>query len=101
MTVLMQTDSLVPGSSLRPLLTASSITKSFAGVRALKQASIQLFQGEVHALIGENGAGKSTLDQNLAGALPADSGTLESRRANKLKNTPTEAPPRESAAIYQ
>jgi ABC-type polysaccharide/polyol phosphate transport system ATPase subunit len=43
-------------SSSKPLLIASAITKSFAGVQALKKASFELLEGEVHALIGENGA---------------------------------------------
>src|SRR5260370_33690317 len=64
-------------SSSKPLLRASAMTKNFAGVQALKKASFELLEGEVHALIGENGAGKSTLTKILTGAITADSGTLE------------------------
>jgi ABC-type sugar transport system ATPase subunit len=59
-----------------PLLEAAAITKSFAGVQALKGVSFELREGEVHALVGENGAGKSTLIKVMTGALTPDSGTL-------------------------
>jgi rhamnose transport system ATP-binding protein len=58
------------------LLEATGITKSFAGVHALKEASFELRAGEVHALVGENGAGKSTLIKIITGAEAADAGTL-------------------------
>jgi rhamnose transport system ATP-binding protein len=59
-----------------PLLAASLIAKSYAGVRALSGVSFDVHAGEVHALIGENGAGKSTLIKVITGAVAADSGTL-------------------------
>ena len=58
------------------LLGASSISKSFAGIRALKSVSFDLRPGEVHALVGENGAGKSTLIKVITGAEVPDAGTL-------------------------
>lgn len=84
-----------------PLLSASSITKSFAGVRALKSASLQLLPGEVHALIGENGAGKSTLTKIITGAITADSGTLEVGGEFVYHNDPNSARSLGIAAIYQ
>ncbi|MBX5496375.1 MAG: sugar ABC transporter ATP-binding protein, partial [Bryobacteraceae bacterium] len=83
------------------LLRASGITKSFAGVHALKGVSFELRAGEVHALVGENGAGKSTLIRIITGALSADSGTLEVAGRAVHHNTPSLARSLGIAAIYQ
>jgi ribose transport system ATP-binding protein len=50
------------------------ISKTFPGVKALSNVSLQIYPGEVHALMGENGAGKSTLMKILSGAYQADPG---------------------------
>jgi len=52
-----------------PVLQLTGITKSFGGVHALNDVTLEVTGGEVHALLGENGAGKSTLMAIAAGAL--------------------------------
>lgn len=59
-----------------PFLAARALAKSFAGVRALRGVSLDLYPGEAHALIGENGAGKSTLVKILGGVHQPDEGEL-------------------------
>ncbi|MCU1324408.1 MAG: ABC-type sugar transport system, ATPase component [Acidobacteriaceae bacterium] len=95
-------EALLPkGKALLPLLRAESICKNFAGVRALKSASLTLLRGEVHALIGENGAGKSTLTKVITGAISADSGVLEIDGRKVDDNSPGIARELGVAAIYQ
>jgi len=59
-----------------PILTLSGISKSFPGVRALNGVSLELYAGEVTALIGENGAGKSTLVKVMTGIYQPDAGEI-------------------------
>ncbi len=58
------------------LLEARGLAKAYGGVFAVRNVSLNLEAGEIHALIGPNGAGKSTLIGLLHGAIPADSGTV-------------------------
>src|SRR5215218_7083600 len=83
------------------VLRATDVTKAYAGVQALKRASLELRAGEVHALVGENGAGKSTLIKILTGAVQPDSGEilLDGRKLERL--TPASAKSLGIAAIYQ
>src|SRR5260370_32293487 len=83
------------------LLDATAITKSFAGVQALRGVSFELRSGEVHALLGENGAGKSTLIKVITGAEKADSGTLMVDGHLVLHNSPAAARTLGIAAVDQ
>jgi len=83
------------------LLSAASITKSFAGVRALKGVSFDLAPGEVHALVGENGAGKSTLIKIVTGAERPDEGTLAVNGRTVATMDPGLSRALGIAAIYQ
>jgi ABC-type sugar transport system ATPase subunit len=68
-----RSDERGPGDTL---IEAVGIEKRFGGVHALKNVTVAIASGSVHALIGENGAGKSTLGRVLAGAVRPDDGTL-------------------------
>ncbi len=62
-----------------PLLAMTRISKTFPGVRALHDVSLEVRAGEVHALVGENGAGKSTLIRILGGIHQRDAGEIRLR----------------------
>jgi methyl-galactoside transport system ATP-binding protein len=58
------------------ILQVKNLSKSFPGVQALNNVSVDIRPGSVHALVGENGAGKSTLMKCLFGIYEPDSGTI-------------------------
>jgi len=60
----------------QPILTLTQVKKSFGGAHALRDANLDLYPGQVTALIGENGAGKSTLVKILCGIHQPDGGEL-------------------------
>ena len=62
-----------PGMAVR----MTNVVKTFGGVVANREASLEVAQGEIHALVGENGAGKSTLMRVLSGMYAPDGGTVE------------------------
>ena len=58
------------------MLTLKNISKSFPGVKALDDVSVEFKEGEIHALLGENGAGKSTFMKIICGIYQPDSGEI-------------------------
>ena len=60
--------------SVENILSVRNITKTYPGVIALQNISMDFKKGEIHALVGENGAGKSTLIKVIAGAVSVDKG---------------------------
>jgi ribose transport system ATP-binding protein len=67
---------LMPDPAQLPFLSLRGISKSYPGVLALSDLSIDIHPGEVIGLVGENGAGKSTLMKILGGTVAADRGTI-------------------------
>jgi ribose transport system ATP-binding protein len=79
------------------------VSKSFFGVRVLREVDFDLDYGQVHVLLGENGAGKSTLMKILSGAYTLDSGSifLEGTRVNLAAHNPRSAEDAGIVSIYQ
>jgi ABC-type sugar transport system ATPase subunit len=68
---------MASGGEAGPYLQARGLSKSFGHVRALENVDVDVFEGEVLAIVGDNGAGKSTLIKILSGVHQADRGELE------------------------
>lgn len=83
------------------LLKAVGISKSFAGVHALNNVSLEIQPGEIHCLAGENGCGKSTLIKIISGVYQMDSGYIEFNGKKLTKITPSEALALGIQVIYQ
>src|SRR5579864_7802804 len=77
------------------------ISLAFGGVHAVERASIDLYQGEVMAVVGHNGAGKSTLVKILSGAYQRDAGTIAIRGAEATIANPRDAKKYGIETIYQ
>jgi D-xylose transport system ATP-binding protein len=83
------------------LVELRSIRKAFGGVRAVEDVSLNLYPGEVVAVLGHNGAGKSTLMKMLAGAYPIDSGDVLIRGVMTHIHSPLDAQQVGIESIYQ
>jgi ABC-type sugar transport system ATPase subunit len=83
------------------ILRIDRINKSFPGVHALSNMSIDLRRGEVHAVCGENGAGKSTLMKLITGVYQPDSGSMTLNGAVVRIHNPNDAYAKGIAIIFQ
>jgi fructose transport system ATP-binding protein len=83
------------------VLEAHGLVKSFGHVVGLAGADIELWAGEVLAIIGDNGAGKSTLVKCLTGALIPDAGTIELSGQHIAFRRPQDARAAGIETVYQ
>jgi ABC-type sugar transport system ATPase subunit len=86
---------------IEPLLRMEGISKSFPGVKALEEVSLDVYPGECLALVGENGAGKSTLMKILSGVYQPDAGTISLGGETVVLHSPRQAQDLGISIIYQ
>ena len=91
----------VRGPTGPPVLSLADVSKAFGNVRALRDMSLDLHAGEIHALVGENGAGKSTLVKILAGVHRPDHGRVLVDGEPVAFTAPVDAQRTGVAVIYQ
>jgi ribose transport system ATP-binding protein len=84
-----------------PILDAIGVAKNYGAVAALRNASLSVLPGEVHALMGANGAGKSTLVKILTGAIRASSGRILIRGQALEVSSPAQARRAGLVSVYQ
>jgi ABC-type sugar transport system ATPase subunit len=90
-----------PGHSPRPVLSLEHIQKTFGGVVAIEDLTLDVYPGEVLALVGDNGAGKSTLVKIIAGVHEATRGRMLIDGAEASFQDPSEARDLGIQVVYQ
>jgi ribose transport system ATP-binding protein len=82
-------------------LELTDVTKTYGGVKALKDVCFQAKRGSIHAILGENGAGKSTLMKVLAGVTQPDSGAIRLRGETVSFANPAQAGAKGIVCMFQ
>ena len=88
-------------SATAPALSVSGATKRFGAVTAIDSVDLELYRGEVVALLGDNGAGKSTLIKCISGAHRFDSGTITMDGRPVTIHSPADARALGIETVYQ
>ncbi|MCK5446161.1 MAG: sugar ABC transporter ATP-binding protein [Rhodospirillaceae bacterium] len=87
--------------AVRPQVSIHGLQKSFGGLRAVKHVDLNIYSGEVLAIVGDNGAGKSTLIKMLAGVVVPDEGEIQIRGEKVEINNPNDARELGIETLYQ
>jgi len=85
----------------KPVMEIVGISKRFDATQALDGVSLELYPGEIHALLGENGAGKSTLIKIMSGVYQSDGGSISLGGSEITLKSAADAQRHGIAAIYQ
>lgn len=88
-------------SDKKPLIEVRNLIKKFGSFTALNGISLDVYPGEVHALLGDNGAGKSTLIKALSGVHPPTSGEIKVDGEVVNFQSPREASDAGIGTVYQ
>jgi ABC-type sugar transport system ATPase subunit len=102
--VSLATERGVPGTSgdpEGPLLSLRGIVKTFGPVQALRGVDLDIYPGQIHALVGDNGAGKSTLIKTISGIWGPTSGEVSWEGKPVAVRTPRDADALGIATVYQ
>ena len=85
----------------QPALAMEGVTKRFPGMLAVDNVDLEVYPGEVHALMGENGAGKSTLMRILAGSFDDYTGVIRIGGMEVAIYSPDDARKQGIGMVYQ
>lgn len=88
-------------SGTQPVMSLRGVSKSYGALRALVDVDLDIRAGEVLAIVGDNGAGKSTVVEIVAGALMADTGTIEVDGEPVVFSSPAQARALGIATVFQ
>lgn len=97
----MTTQAAPNSQDVSPVVSMDMITKTFPGVKALDEVKLDLYPGQVTALVGENGAGKSTTVKILTGIYRTDGGTIRIDANPVTFTSPNDAAAVGITAIHQ
>lgn len=87
--------------SKQPIIEMRGIDKHYGGVHAVQGVDLDIYPGEVHALVGDNAAGKSTLIKILSGAVARDAGTISFDGQHVEIKEPRDAKQLSIETVYQ